>query len=47
MKKKKTSLREDVFKYAKKKYKTEPEFLWKRFPDCAVLRHEDNRNGTV
>ncbi len=43
MKKKKTSLREDVFKYAKKKYKTEPEYLWKRFPECAVLRHEDNR----
>ncbi len=27
----------------KKKYKAEPEFLWKRFPDYAVFRHQDNR----
>ena len=37
------TLREDVFQYAKGKYKTEPEYLWRRFPHYAVLRHEDNR----
>ena len=36
-------MREDVFQYAKGKYKTEPEYLWLRFPHYAVLRHEDNR----
>jgi len=43
MKRKKTSLREDVLKYAKKNYNTEPEYLWKSFPNYAVLRHDDNR----
>jgi len=37
------TLREDVLRYAKGKYKTEPEHLWRRFPHYAVLRHEDNR----
>lgn len=37
------SLRNEVFAYAKKKYGTKPEYLWARFPDYAVLRHEDNR----
>ena len=37
------TLREDVLRYAKGKYKTEPEPLWRRFPHYAVLRHEDNR----
>lgn len=41
--KKNISLRTEVFDYAKKKYGTKPEYLWKRFPDYAVLRHEDNR----
>jgi predicted DNA-binding protein (MmcQ/YjbR family) len=27
----------------KKKYGNEPEYLWLRFPDYAVFRHEDNR----
>ncbi len=36
-------LREDVEKYIKKKYKASPEYLWKRYPDYAVFRHEDNR----
>ena len=25
------------------KYKTDPEYLWRRFPRYAVLRHDDNR----
>ncbi|MBQ8954263.1 MAG: MmcQ/YjbR family DNA-binding protein [Clostridia bacterium] len=37
------SMREDVFAYIKKKYKTEPEYLWMRFPNYAVFRHEDNQ----
>lgn len=37
------TLREDVLRYAKGKYRTEPEHLWRRFPHYAVLRHEDNR----
>ena len=37
------TLREDVLQYVHEKYKTEPEYLWRRFPRYAVLRHEDNR----
>ena len=37
------SLRNEVFAYTKKKYGTMPEYLWARFPDYAILRHEDNR----
>ena len=33
----------DIFDYAKKKYGTEPECLWARWPEYAVLRHSDNR----
>jgi len=36
------SLRSRIFRYVKKKYQTVPEFLWKSFPDYAVLRHGDN-----
>lgn len=43
MKKNGVSLRGEVFSYVKKKYKTEPEYLWEKFPDYAVMRHEDNR----
>ena len=42
MKKKDKSLRKDVFAYAKEKYGTEPEYLWAKFPDYAVIRHDDN-----
>ena len=24
-------------------YKAEPEYLWRRYPDYAVFRHEDNQ----
>lgn len=37
------SLRTMILKYVKKKYKTEPDYPWKRDPDSAVLRHEDTR----
>ncbi len=37
------TFREDVLRYAHDKYKTEPEYLWRRFPHYAGLRHDDNR----
>ena len=36
-------MREAVFDYISKKYHVSPEFLWKRYPDYAVFRHEDNK----
>jgi predicted DNA-binding protein (MmcQ/YjbR family) len=36
------SIRENVSKYIKKKYKASPEYLWKRYPRFAVFRHDDN-----
>lgn len=35
--------REQIFAYAKETYGTEPEYLWKRSPESAVLRHTGNR----
>lgn len=35
-------LRESLFRYAKDTYGTEPEYLWKRSPDSAILRHSEN-----
>jgi len=35
------SIRDDVSKYIKKKYKASPEYLWKRYPTFAIYRHED------
>lgn len=35
--------RETLLKYAQKKYKTVPDYPWKRSPDSVVLRHGDNR----
>jgi len=34
--------RKTIFDYANKKYKSTPEYLWVKYPDCAVLRHNDN-----
>ena len=34
--------RQNIFDYVKEKYNTTPEYLWKRYPTYAVLRHEDN-----
>lgn len=31
-----------VLGYVKEKYGTEPEFLWAKTPDAAILRHKDN-----
>ena len=31
--------RADVLKFVKKKYNTEPEYLWEDYPDVVVLRH--------
>ena len=35
-------MKDSVFAYIKKNYKTSPEYLWKRFPEYAVFRHSDN-----
>lgn len=35
--------REILIKYAKKQYKTVPDYPWKKSPDSVVLRHGDNR----
>ena len=35
-------MKDSVFEYIKKKYKTSPEYLWKRYPEYAVVRHADN-----
>ena len=35
-------MRKKVFDYIKKKYKASPEYPWKRFPNYAVFRHDDN-----
>ena len=37
------SLREDVFRYVRKKYNSEIEYLWLSVPNYAVFRHQDNR----
>ena len=38
-----SKIREEVMQYISGKYKAVPEYLWKRFPNYAVFRHEDNR----
>ena len=43
----KLTVREKVYGYVKRKYGSEPEYLWRRFPDYAIFRHEDNRNKEV
>ncbi|MCR5782853.1 MAG: MmcQ/YjbR family DNA-binding protein [Clostridia bacterium] len=37
------TMREQIYSYVKEKYSAKPEFLWARYPDCAVFRHADNR----
>lgn len=34
--------REEVLKYAREKFRIEPDYPWMRDPDSAVLRHRDN-----
>ena len=35
-------MRVSVYEYVKKQYGSEPEYLWMKYPDYAVLRHSDN-----
>lgn len=35
--------REDVFRYAEKKYGTKPDYPWLKMPGYAILRHENSR----
>jgi len=35
--------REDIFKHVKENYGTTPDYMWKKFPNYAALRHELNR----
>lgn len=42
MAKEETDSRQQVFDWVKKEYGADPEYLWRRFPDYAVFRHEDN-----
>ena len=43
------SLRDEVFRYVKRKYKSEIEHLWANFPNYTVFRRRNNRKwyGTV
>lgn len=34
--------RDDIFKYVKNKYNTDPEYLWSRHPTYAILRNKEN-----
>jgi predicted DNA-binding protein (MmcQ/YjbR family) len=36
------TFRGQLFDYIKKKYKADPEYPWKRSPDCVMFRHTDN-----
>lgn len=35
--------RKELFHYLKTTYGTEPEYLWKKFPNYAVFKHSSNR----
>ena len=37
-----STLKDDLLAYAEKIYGAEPEYLWRRYPAYAVLRHKDN-----
>ncbi len=34
--------RTELFNYIKQTYQTHPEYLWKKFPNYAVFRHQSN-----
>ncbi|WP_440895585.1 MmcQ/YjbR family DNA-binding protein [Amphibacillus sp. Q70] len=34
--------REIILNYAKEKYSTKPDYPWRKFPNYAVLRHDNN-----
>ena len=35
--------RQEVYDYVKKEYETDPEYLWARYPDTAVLRNASGK----
>lgn len=35
--------RDIIFEFVKKQFDTEPEYLWVKYPNYAVLRHKDNK----
>ncbi len=35
--------RTDILTYAKERFGADPDYPWERTPDCAVLRHKENR----
>ena len=37
------SFRENVFEYVNKKYKSEIEYLWAKYPEDAIFRNNENR----
>ena len=37
------SFRDEVLRYVKRKYKSEAEYLWARYPTYAIVRHQDNQ----
>jgi len=39
----KQSLRDEILRYAKRKYGSEAEYLWARYPTYAIVRHQDNQ----
>lgn len=43
MAKRQIDFKEDVLLYVLQQYGTEPEYLWKSYPDYAILRQADNR----
>ncbi|MDE7097959.1 MAG: hypothetical protein K2O60_02265, partial [Ruminococcus sp.] len=36
-------MRDKIIAYAKRKYKTEPEYLWAKTPDAFILRNPKNK----
>jgi predicted DNA-binding protein (MmcQ/YjbR family) len=36
-------MRKAILSYVSQQYGTEPEYLWAKTPDCAVIRHRGNR----
>ena len=37
------TFRDNIIDHIREKYKAAPEFLWERYPEYAVFRHDDNR----
>ena len=35
-------IKKEIFKYAKENFGSEPEYLWQKYPDFAVLRNKEN-----